>query len=73
MKMARKVTQRIGRVSSCLTRTIIVEVQLTGKRLIEEKKWTIQQAHSDGIEKSDDIGKDILSSCSESFNSLSLC
>lgn len=36
------------------------------QRLIQEKKWAIKQAHTTGLEKGDDIGKDLLSLCSES-------
>lgn len=34
---------------------------LTFQRLINEKRHAIQTAHSEGLEKADDIGKDLLS------------
>jgi hypothetical protein len=33
--------------------------------LIEEKKRAIREAHKGGLEKGHDIGKDLLSICSE--------
>ena len=60
---SRTVTEKIGRVCHVSSERDIV---LTRKRLINEKKHAIKTAHSDGLEKADDIGKDLLSILSAS-------
>jgi len=40
---------------------------LTCQRLINEKRHAIQTAHAGGLEKADDIGKDLLSILSTAF------
>jgi hypothetical protein len=40
---------------------------LIKQRLINEKRHAIQTAHAGGLEKADDIGKDLLSILSGSF------
>jgi hypothetical protein len=56
---SRTVTEKIGRVR--LSFLGQVGRSLILQRLINEKKHAIQTAHSDGLEKADDIGKDLLS------------
>ena len=43
------------------------EIMLTCQRLINEKRHAIQTAHAGGLEKADDIGKDLLSILSTAF------
>lgn len=42
-----------------------VLIFLSPQRLIEEKKYAIQSSHANGLEKGEDIGKDLLSILSE--------